>query len=457
MLKLPTFRFWRTAIPVAALAAAMILFARHSYPLPPDAGLLLWYSRLDPLLLLSHLRWEGAFPAWGWLPLITVAVTLVAGRVFCGWLCPVGGLLALLQSGRNTARQRLGMTRGSTGLPGWTKPLVDYRYSWLLLLLALMMLGGGWVMLFSPFHLITEELSRVWRQQVPWLLLGIVLLGLVTFPRFWCVFVCPTGLALSLVSRWRRWKVSPPAHCLHCGACERVCPTGAASPEPGIAGPDCLLCGRCSQICPAGRFELAHQLAPVEPTANSGGLFSRREIIRSGIALTVAVAAAPALVHPVAAASLRPPGALEENEFLAHCSRCGRCIKACPAECLKAMPISSGPALFLTPVIIPRQARCELTQLCQEVCPTGAIAKVPIEKTLIGLAEIDRSRCIGWAEGRLCLLCQEQCPLQAIDSDELNRPSVVKERCAGCGACENGCPLESAAITVKAQASRRRA
>jgi len=73
------------------------------------------------------------------------------------------------------------------------------------------------------------------------------------------------------------------------------------------------------------------------------------------------------------------------------------------------------------------------------------------------MAQIDRSRCIGWAEGRLCLLCQEQCPLQAIDSDEQNRPSVVTERCAGCGACENGCPLEDAAITVKPQSSRRRA
>jgi len=162
------------------------------------------------------------------------------------------------------------------------------------------------------------------------------------------------------------------------------------------------------------------------------------------------------LLQPARANPLRPPGALEEAAFLARCSRCGRCIKTCPSKCLTAMPISSGAALFLTPTMIPRLACCQLTQDCQKVCPTGAIAHLPVEKVIIGLAKIDQSRCIGWTQGKLCLICQEQCPQQAVDSDSQNRPSVLIDRCAGCGACENACPVEGAAIIVQSQPKRRR-
>lgn len=453
-MKLPTLRYWRTLLPATLLAAVAVLVARHSYPLPPDAVLLLWYSRLDPLLLLHSLRWEGSFPAWGWLPLSTLVLTAAAGRVFCGWLCPLGGLLALLHAARASARRMLGLRRDA--VPAWTARLHPLSFPWLLLVLAVMALGSGWALFLSPFHLLTEELSRLWLGNIPWGLAALLVLGLAVFPRFWCVHICPTGLLLALAARGRRAVVTAPAGCVHCGVCRQVCPTGAASPAPWPARSDCLVCGRCSQHCPAGSFELTLGGSDRPEPAATRARFTRREIIRAGAALTVAVAAMPALLRPAGANPLRPPGALEEDEFLARCSRCGRCIKACPAQCLKPMPLTGGAALFLTPAIVPREARCELTRDCQKVCPTGAIGHLPVERTLIGLAEIDRTRCIGWAEGRLCLLCQEQCPRHAIDSDDQDRPSVIVEKCVGCGACENGCPLDEAAIVVKAQPTRRR-
>ena len=169
-------------------------------------------------------------------------------------------------------------------------------------------------------------------------------------------------------------------------------------------------------------------------------------------------AATPSLLTPTVASPIRPPGALDEAEFLARCSRCGRCIKACPAQCIKAMPLAAGPAQFLTPMVVPREARCELTQDCQKVCPTGAIAHLPVEKAVMGIAEIDRARCLGWAEGKLCLVCQEQCPRHAVAADASARPGIIVDRCVGCGACENACPVDDpAAVVVKPRPSRRRA
>ncbi|MGD0154216.1 MAG: 4Fe-4S binding protein [Thermacetogeniaceae bacterium] len=91
---------WRTLIPAISSGLTISLMARLHYPLPHDAIALLWLSRLDPLLLASALRWDGALPYWAWLPLAGLLVAAAIGRLFCGWLCPVGGLLSLLQSGR---------------------------------------------------------------------------------------------------------------------------------------------------------------------------------------------------------------------------------------------------------------------------------------------------------------------------------------------------------------------
>ncbi len=456
MMKLPSLRFWRTLIPAVAFAVVVALVAKYTYPLPSYTETLLWYSRLDPLLLLSQLR-AGALPEWIWIPLILLTATFLFGRFFCGWLCPLGGLLAVLHSVRLVVGKIIPSRSFRGAPPEWTNRLMPFRYSWLLFLLALMALGSNWPMLLSPFHLLTEELSRIWLKQIPWLLSGVLLLGLLVFPRFWCVFLCPTGLILAWISKWRRFAAKPPAECIHCGVCEKLCPTGAAKPDRAATTEDCILCGRCSEKCPAGLFSIIPCGSQAPVGVAPGNKFTRREILRSGTALAAAGAVSPLLFHSADANPLRPPGSLDEADFLARCSRCGRCIKACPSTCIQSMPLSSGPALFLTPYIVAREARCELTQHCQKVCPTGAIAKVPIANVLMGLAEIDHSRCLGWAHGKLCLLCQEQCPQHAIDSDDKNRPTVRKELCVGCGACENGCPIDSpAAIVVKPQLHRRR-
>lgn len=454
-MNLPSFRVWRTLVPAAAFAATVALLAKFTFPLPAYTELLLWYSRLDPLLLLSYLR-NGTLPGWVWLPLTVLVFTVLFGRVFCGWLCPLGGLLALLHRLRLLAGRCFGGSAFSLSPPHWTDRLLPFRISWLLFLSGLLILGNSWPMFFSPFHLLTEELSRIWLGQFPWLLALVLLLGLAVFPRFWCVFLCPTGLILSVAARFRRFPVRPPANCVHCGACERLCPTGAAKPEQSGTTADCLLCGRCSEKCPAGSFVISGSTFPPSDRSDAGSLFSRREVLRSGTALAAAAAVSPLLTRPADANPLRPPGALDEAEFLSRCSRCGRCIKVCPSNCIRSMPLSSGPALFLTPHIIAREARCELTQHCQQVCPTGAIARTPISDVVMGIAEIDRSQCLGWAHGKLCLLCQEQCPQHAIDSDDKDRPTVRPELCVGCGACENGCPVDPAAIVVRPLPHRRR-
>ena len=118
-------------------------------------------------------------------------------------------------------------------------------------------------------------------------------------------------------------------------------------------------------------------------------------------------------------------------------------------------------------MLVPRIGYCEFRcTLCGQVCPTGAIKRLQLEekaKVRIGLAMIDKGRCLPWAHARPCVVCEEVCPTakKAIwfedarvrdrkgNSLVVKQPRVDLELCIGCGICEAKCPvLGRPAITV---------
>ena len=73
---------------------------------------------------------------------------------------------------------------------------------------------------------------------------------------------------------------------------------------------------------------------------------------------------------------IRPPGSVEEREFLERCIRCAECMKVCPNNALHPAFFEAGIEGIWTPVLIPRIGYCEHScVLCGDVCPTGAIQK----------------------------------------------------------------------------------
>jgi MauM/NapG family ferredoxin protein len=443
----------RFTVQGVSLAAFLLLLSSLSYPLGPEGPLLQWLSRTDPWLVLSRLRWQGNLPGWAWLPLVTILVTVLGGRIFCGWICPFGALLAFTDKLSRTVLGGLSDLRVRM-----LHTLHPLRYYWLLFLAVIFLLGSNWVFFLTPFALFSHEVVRVLQGLIPWALIAVIA-GTILFSRIWCSVLCPTGVLLSLTSRIRLFGYRVTGECVHCGKCVKECPVGAATEDSGAVKEWCLACGTCQNVCPvdalswqqrssigAGRgretVPAADHTAPVHDRP------SRRRFFK--VAFTVAIAAA--LWKKVVWAAdkvLRPPGALPEDEFNAVCNRCGRCIQVCPNRALWPMDISDGVANFETPRLVPRKGRCDLCLACQDVCPTRAITHMPAEQIRIGRAHITKSRCLAWNEQKLCFLCGEQCPFQAIEGDEKHRPTVLTDKCVGCGACENGCPVEGeAAIRV---------
>lgn len=439
-------QFWRFVLPTAIFLLALYSLEETKYPRSEFADIVLWISRIDPLLLIAHMRSALAIPDWIWLPILVLLLTGFVGRVFCGWFCPLGGLLNLVYYTRRLfLNGRLTKTTAAKNFSF----LTHAKYWWLTLFIVLASAGSGIVSVFTPLTLFSHEITRLYLGQFPWLLATAILLAVIFFPRFWCTYVCPTGILLTLVASRRQVKLQATDNCVNCDYCKSVCPVNAIDTGPKGSGDECLVCGRCSTacsrqaICWTGRSELS-----VENNKRT-----RRNFLKLGTAI-----AAGSLINlsvprlliatPFASSPLRPPGAVPESDFLVTCNRCRRCVKVCPTGGLMPMPFSSGIMAYETPELIPRKGCCELCMLCSKVCPTGAIQPIKAEEIKIGLARLDKLSCLAWAHGKTCLICKERCPENAIEIDASKRPYINLQNCIGCGACENACPVEEAAVKV---------
>lgn len=166
---------------------------------------------------------------------------------------------------------------------------------------------------------------------------------------------------------------------------------------------------------------------------------------------------------------LRPPGALEEKEFLKHCIKCGLCVEACPFDTLKLASAGDGMPIG-TPYFKPRDIPCEMCPdiPCVPICPTKALDPKlvqdenglwEIRDAKMGVAIVDKEHCIAYW-GIQCDACYRACPLigEAIKlevkrNDRTGKhsyllPVVESEVCTGCGKCEKACVTDKASIIV---------
>lgn len=165
---------------------------------------------------------------------------------------------------------------------------------------------------------------------------------------------------------------------------------------------------------------------------------------------------------------LRPPGALDEEDFLKTCIKCGLCVEACPYDTL--FLASPGQDIPLgTPYFEPRKMPCYMcTDIpCVPVCPTDALSvesvskdgKLDIKSIDMGVAVLDHNACIAYW-GIQCDACYRACPIldEAIKIEyrknertgkhALRIPVVQNDVCTGCGMCEKACITEKASIFV---------
>jgi polyferredoxin/ferredoxin len=449
----------------------------------------------DPLILITTLLAAHATAVSFYLSIITIVITVLLGRVFCGWACPLGTLNNIVgalkkqqpdKPGRNWYRIKYYILTGILASAAFTLQPVGILDPLSLLIRSLSvsvypLFNYGVRAVFdtiyaiSPLGLavVSEPVYAVlkktilsfdqsfYNQGVFIGLLFVVVLGLnLVEKRFWCKYLCPLGAFLGILSRFSWLKRSVSEGCTECGACAGVCQGNAAPDEKeNWKDTECLYCWNCDDVCPANAVSFGFRGKKAAAAMDLG----RRRVVVSAVAGIVAV---PLLrINPLTTANaknpvlLRPPGSLEEKEFLKRCVKCGECMKVCITNGLQPTLFEAGLEGIWSPTLVPRIGYCEYRcTLCGQVCPTGAIKRLTLPekaKVKIGLAMIDKGRCLPWAHSTPCIVCEEVCPTpkkaiwfeEVTVRDRQGRPVRVKqphvdlELCIGCGICETKCPV----------------
>jgi ferredoxin-type protein NapG len=197
---------------------------------------------------------------------------------------------------------------------------------------------------------------------------------------------------------------------------------------------------------------------------------------------------------------LRPPGAVNEKEFLALCIKCGQCLQVCPYHSIKLADFAKGHGIG-TPYIDARERGCYACTAvpCVLACPTGALdhACEKPEDIKMGIAVLEfPNKCLAMTntlvpkghskrihdftneqrnitqlerdmlkkldelEGKQCTICADMCPIPNSNGAIAMVPNKnggmkpeVYEGCVGCGVCEELCPVNEAAIVIKPRLS----
>lgn len=423
----------------------------------------------------------------GWLAL-WLAVTALAGRVYCSTVCPIGTLSDICA--RFSPRRRRGY---------FYHPPSSVRIAVLTFVITAGVLGlSAAVGIFDPAAAWTRiaaylgaPLLRGTAVALSGVVAALVTLAVVTVlawlrGRLLCNTLCPVGTLLGIVSRYA--LIHPEIDtdkCLGCNRCVERCKASCINPaDHTVDLSRCVMCLDCVAACPSdaltlrrGRKDLRMPLMqPLAPgtsatTSAAGGSavdaasprpINRRRfmLVATGAAMAAnlrATAPVPALesqpLNPVT-----PPGRRSAALFKARCTGCGACTTVCPTQIIVPSVKELGIKNALHPVLDFNRGPCLYDcTACTEVCPTDALEPISVaEKHLIaiGKARLIPENCIEYTDGIPCGECVRRCPRRAITIiTEGHRgrrlPLVDFDACIGCGTCRYVCPATPRAFVIE--------
>ncbi len=435
----------------------------------------LWVERVQAVpALLGTLSGKE----WAWIVLAALFLsTLLFGRVFCSWLCPLG---ILQDVAARTARPRPQSRRGKGVRFAPNRP-------WLRATVALLAFGSlavgsaGLLTWLDPYSIAARSMAAIanpllsllanalgaelpppdW-ERYGFLFTAVAVSGLalplalaVWRGRLYCNTLCPVGAVLGLLSRIAPFTPHlDHSACERCGACVKACKAQAIDVKNGrVDSTRCVACYDCLSACSRGAMKLHAQPRKEEtspaPAPSGPPDASRRSFLGLGIS-ALAVSALPEAIsseprNNIAAAPV-PPGAQSVEHLLAHCTACGLCIANCPTQVLRPSLFSLGLSGFMKPTLDFTRSYCAPEcSACSQTCPAGALLPLSLAEkrhTQIGQVHFQQAFCRVWKNSVACAQCvnEIQCPTGALIAQQVSVPTVLSAQCRGCRRCVRVCP-----------------
>jgi len=221
-------------------------------------------------------------------------ITMVFGRVWCGWLCP--------QTTLSDLSEYL-LSRIKRLIP--SKPLAMAATQLLFLLLSFLV-AANLIWYFIPPPEFFQRLSQGGLGMVAGISLGatmlLVYLDLAFVRRLFCSTVCPYG-RIQLMTTDRNTLVLEfdplrAGDCINCGSCTQVCPTGIDI-KNGLQI-ECINCGRCLDACRGvmeklGKTGLIHYTFGSRETGG-GHPLNTRSLLLGGVVIALCAALAAGIM-----------------------------------------------------------------------------------------------------------------------------------------------------------------
>jgi polyferredoxin len=196
------------------------------------AGFLQW-GFLDTTIYLHQVLYGivngGINSTQAFKVVLILASSLVLGRLFRGYICPLGAAQELVSK----------LVKKQAHIDVKLSEAIRAVF-----FVAFIVIGIGIASIvhFNPFSLVSS-----WLGTFKLLVLIIVVAISVIVYRPWCTLLCPFGFLMNLTSRFSIFKLKLNRNCIDCAACTKKCPTNQA--HKGSTMAECYWCGRCLNVC----------------------------------------------------------------------------------------------------------------------------------------------------------------------------------------------------------------
>ncbi len=185
-------------------------------------------------ILLGNIKQLGAPLPLAILGLaLFIVLTFVFGRIFCGYLCPIGAIQEIFYL-----------------LPTSKKKITSKKYIIIFRIIFFLFIISS-ALIFSIntlFYLGISSFFKFGLTSIFLISFSTLLLISTFFYRPFCRFFCPYGVFQSFIASVSIFKLKRNNKCIECGKCEKICPTNEAGKND--LKQECYMCNRCREICP---------------------------------------------------------------------------------------------------------------------------------------------------------------------------------------------------------------
>ncbi len=417
-----------------------------------------------------------------------MTVTLIFGRVYCSFLCPLGTLqdIFIAMSWKIGWRRKHAFQKsyhllrnvllgavtvsallGSMSLLNLLDPYsIAGRMVTQFVLPFFSGIYNGTVSVMNYFHvyLFSNDTAPLIFTVLLVNIAFFILILILSFRygRLYCNTLCPVGTLLGWISRVSLFTFAiEQTGCNACLKCAGVCKAGCIDAEKAVIDQSrCVGCFNCVSSCPQSviRYRPFVRKKEGEPWSPARRGVMIGSLAVAGYALSLYHSGIRNLLrtaHASAAPPVTPPGSVSLEHFTQSCSACHLCVSACPTKVLVPSLLEYGIGGLLQPKMNYPDSFCEYEcNVCGRVCPTGAILPLSVEDkkmTQIGKVDLLKDKCVVYINHQNCGACVEVCPTKTItfiNKQNVLYPVVDNRFCVGCGACSKACPTDPKSIVV---------